>query len=175
MGSGEIYSRFQIPVPPEIAHRISLRAAEIVRKTAPRGPNNSRRFIRATWQKGQIGIHVPPQAEHLIYLNYGWAPFIPKGLEGKTVPMRMPNGSIIFRRAKGVGRPRILTRDNTGKIITSKIAWKNPGFTGLGFIEAGLRQAVLEWRDTLNPPDLIAMMRKVNGPVGDFFRRLTRG
>src|SRR4051794_38933608 len=95
--SGEVYYKGKaISLPPEIAHRISLRAAEVVRRTAPRGPNNSRAKIRATWQRGQIGVHVPPEAIHLLYLDQGIRPFVMTALEGKTIPIRGPNGAISF-------------------------------------------------------------------------------
>lgn len=91
MGSGDIYLKGKaLQVSQQVAHQISLRAAEIIRRTAPRGINNSRRLIRATWQKGQIGVHIPPQAIHLLYLDQGIKPFIMNSLEGKAQPLDEP-------------------------------------------------------------------------------------
>jgi len=84
------YRGKQIPISPDVAHQISLRAAEIVRRTAPVGPNNSRRLVRATWQRGQIGIHIPPQAIHLLYLDQGIQPFVMTALEGKAQGLDEP-------------------------------------------------------------------------------------
>lgn len=176
MPRGEVtYKGKALPIPPEVAHRISLRAASIVRQTAPRGPNNSRRFIRETWQKGQVGVHIPPQAIHLYYLDQGIRPFVMKNLEGKTIPIRNPDGSISFRRAKGVGKPSILTRDESGKIIHSKIRWRYPGVEPMNFIQPAINQAIQEWIAAQKPRDMMTLLQKAPGDLGRFFRKLKRG
>lgn len=175
LGSGEVYYKGRsIQLPPEVAHQISLRAAEIVRRTAPLGPNNSRRFIRATWQRGQIGVHIPPRAIHLLYLDRGIRPFVMKSLEGKTIPMRGPDGSIQFRTAKNVGKPQIMTRDESGRIIYSKLRWRFPGIEPMNFIQPAINQAIEEYFKRLPTDDMLAMLQRMPGPIGAFFGRIKK-
>ena len=175
LGSGEIYYKGrQIPLSPDVAHAISLRAAEIVRRTAPVGPRNSRRLVRATWQRGQVGVHIPPQAIHLLYLDQGIRSFIMKSLEGKTIPIRNPNGSISFRVAKNVGRPQILTRDEQGKIIHSKLSWRFPGIEPMNFIQPAIQQAIREYFTSLSSADMMESLQKSPGALGEFFSRFKK-
>lgn len=175
LGSGEVYFKGrQVQVSPEVAHQISLRAAEIVRRTAPVGPNNSRRLIRATWQRGQVGIHVPPEAIHLLYLDQGIKPFVMHSLEGKTIPIRGPGGSISFRVAKNVGKPQIMTRDEEGHIITSKIRWRYPGVEPMNFIQPAIRQAIEEYFKSLDSKQMIESLAASGGELAKFFGRFTK-
>lgn len=157
MPSNQYYSN-DLQIPADVAHRISLRAAEIARQNAPRGPRNSRARIRATSSTGKIGIYVPPSAEHLIYLDAGIAPFVMYSLEGKTIPIRNKDGSINFRKAKGVGSNRITTRDRRGRIINSEKKWKHPGTQPLNFIDKALDQAIAEWVDSLKSDDILDIL-----------------
>lgn len=172
MGPSEIYYKGKlVQVSPKVAHEISLRAAEIIRRTAPRGPHNSRRLIRATWQRGQIGVHIPPQAIHLLYLDQGIKPFLMKSLEGKVIPIRGPGGSISFRTAKNVGRPQILSRDERGRINYSKLAWRYPGVEPMNFIQPALRQAIQEYFEGLNTSEVMEELQEMPGAIGEFFSR----
>lgn len=172
--AGDIYYKGKaLNVPPEIAHGISLRAAEIVRRTAPRGEHNSRSLIQATHQRGQIGIYIPPAAIHLLYLDRGIKPFLMTALEGKTIPIRTPNG-IIFRRAKNVGQTKIISRNERGQIIYSKLAWRYPGVEPMNFIEPAFKQAIQEYFLSLQNDDMMAALQKMEGPVGEFFSRFKK-
>lgn len=174
-GSGDIYYKGRmVQVSPPVAHQISLRAAEIIRRTAPRGENNSRRLIRATYQRGQIGIHIPPEAIHLLYLDRGIRPFVMKSLEGKTIPIRGPGGVIQFRRAKNVGRPQVLSRDERGRINYSKIAWRYPGVEPMNFIQPAMRQAISEYFESLTGGDMMEELQSMPGSIGEFFRRFQK-
>lgn len=175
LGSGEVYYKGkQVQISPDVAHAISLRAAEIVRRTAPVGPNNSRRLIRATWQRGQVGVHVPPAAMHLLYLDQGIKPFIMTSLEGKTIPIRGPGGAISFRVAKDVGKPSILTRDENGQIIYSKIRWRYPGVEPMNFIQPAIRQAIQEYFQSLDSGKMIEALQASGGELGKFFNRFKK-
>jgi len=181
MATSEVYYKGRsIPVPPEVAHAISLRAAEIVRQTAPRGPSNSRALVRATWQKGQIGVHIPPQAAHLIYLDQGIKPFLMTHLEGKTIPIRQPDGSIAFRRVKGVGTPKILSRDENGAIVTGKLKWAYPGVEPMNFIQPAIQQAISEWIQSImktpgaQSDQMMTMLQGMPGEIGKFFSRFKK-
>lgn len=175
MGSGEVYFKGKVvQVSAPVAHEISLRAAEIIRRTAPRGQNNSRRLIRATWQRGQIGVHIPPQAIHLLYLDQGIKPFVMKALEGKTIPIRNPNGSISFRRAKNVGTPQILARDERGRVNYTKLSWRFPGVEPMNFIQPALRQAITEYFQGLSGSDMLEQLQAMPGEIGRFFQRIRK-
>lgn len=159
MPSSQYYDG-NIQIPADIAHKISLRAAELARQYAPRGPRNSRSRIRATSSQGKVGIYIPPGADHLLYLDKGIAPFIMYNLEGKTIPIRNKDGSINFRKARGVGKTNITTRDNKGRIMSSNKKWKHPGIQPLNFIERALDQAVSEWVDSLQSEDVIELLNQ---------------
>lgn len=128
------------------AARISNRAAELVRQRAPVGPKRSRNLIRPTYRRGVIGVSIPPKAVHLYYLDRGIRPFTMWSLQGKTIPIRDQAGNIHFRKATNVGE-RIIVRDEKGRIITTKIAWRHPGVPAMDFIEPAIRQAMQEWLD----------------------------
>lgn len=160
MANSSRYYDDSIKLPAEIAHQVSLRAAELARQYAPRGPRNSRAKIRATGATGKIGVYVPPNAEHLLFLDQGIAPFIMYDLEGKTIPIRNADGSISFRKAKGVGTTRISARNAKGQIVGSEKKWKHPGTKALNFIEKALDQAVSEWVDSLQSEDVLELLNQ---------------
>lgn len=161
------------PLPAAVAHQISVRAAELARQYAPRGPRNSRRRIRATSEQGRVGIYVPDDAQHLIYLDQGIAPFIMKDIEGKTIPIRNPDGTISFRKAKNVGG-RIVARTSEGRFApgNGSIRWRHPGTKPLNFIDKALNQALQEWVDSLNAEDILDLLKQYPGALGDLFRKL---
>lgn len=140
-------------IDPEVAHEISLKAARYVRRNAPvravylPGEEPSRNLIRATWRKGMVGVHFPERANHLWMLDQGIRPFVMWSLAGKTVPMRMPDGSIVYRVASHVGEPKIVKRDDKGRIAPGgvKIRWRHPGVKPMGYIEPSVRAAVRDW------------------------------
>ncbi len=83
---------------------------------------------------------------HLWALNNGFDAFIMRGLIGKTIPIRLPNGMTIFRRAteENVGAHRITSRDpKTGRIQVGNkpIAWRHPGHRALQFVQQGIQRA----------------------------------
>ncbi len=80
-------------------------------------------------------------------LNNGFAPYIMTGLIGRTIPIRLPSGVMIFRRAtaENVGARRIqdASRDKkTGRILPGNkpIAWRHPGHPAMKFVQRGISQ-----------------------------------
>ena len=142
---GSTYASYPFWISPEASAEISKRAAQLVQQNAPDGPNHSRLKVRATTETGAIGVYIPPEAAHLVYLDRGFGAFNMYSLEGKTIPIRGPGGIINFRKAVGVGRRKIVTRDERGRIITSKIAWRHPGVDAMNFIVPSIQKAVREW------------------------------
>lgn len=151
LGYVSMNSRFTLP--DAVAHEISLKAAKYVRRAAPvravywPGESPSRNLIRATWRKGKIGVHFPERANHLWMLDQGIRPFTMWSLEGKTVPLRLPNGAVIYRVASRVGQPKIVKRDEYGRIAPGgvKTRWRHPGVKPMGYIIPSVRRAVRDW------------------------------
>lgn len=80
------------------------------------------------------------------YLNRGFKGFVMKQLIGKTVPIRLKDGTIIFRKAtaQNVGKKQISKRDpKTGMIMTGNkpVAWRHPGVKPMRFAEKGIMAA----------------------------------
>lgn len=80
-------------------------------------------------------------------LDQGIKPFVMWSLAGKTIPMRMPDGSIKFRVATRVGEPKIVKRDEQGRIAPGgvKIRWRHPGVKPMGYIVPSVRRAIRDW------------------------------
>ena len=162
-----ILNQNSLHLPDTEALRISIRAAEIAQRLAPRGPKGSASKIRPTPIKGQVGLYIPQDAIHLIYLDKGFKPFIMWSLEGKTIPIRGPDGRIHFRKAVGVGQHRITVRDSGGRIVSSDIKWRHPGVKPMWFLERALQQALKEWNESLKDPQNLRNALRGTA-IGDF-------
>lgn len=169
--SENIYFVQNVPIPEEDAREISLRAAQLVRQNAPRGQNNSRRLVRATWQKGSIGLVFPEKASHLLYIDRGIKPFMMYELEGKTIPIRGQDGKLSFRVAKNVGRSQISSRNSKGQIEFSKKRWRHPGIKPQNFVDKAFQQALKEYLAKLKGKDIVSIMKQAEGEAGEFFNR----
>jgi len=147
-------------MPSNITRKISERAAAIARQTAPKKTGKGASMLEATSAPGVIGIEVPAEVKYMIYQDQGTEPRLQTELAGKTIPIRNANGTISFRRAtdNNIGRVKIVSRNEKGEIIGSKISWKHPGIEGKHFIDKALRQAVSEWAQTATGQDLIRIL-----------------
>lgn len=83
-------------------------------------------------------------------------------LEGKTIPMRQPDGSIQFRVARGVGQRTITARDEKGRIVESKIKWRHPGLPRRDFLGSSLREAWLDYKSRLTKPEVVDLFMRVS-------------
>jgi hypothetical protein len=149
----------RLPIPEGDARQISFRAAELVRRAAPQGPRKSANLIRPTWRRGEVGVHFPPAAAHLLMLDRGIQPFLMTELEGKTIPIRDSNGQVHFFRVKGVGERRFPIRREDGT-FSSSIKWRYPGVAPRNFVEPSVRRAVEEYFARLNNRDIITILRQ---------------
>ncbi len=79
-------------------------------------------------------------------LNDGYKGFVMWGLVGKTVPIRLNSGQLIYRRAtlENVGKRRNSQRDARGRIQkgNSPIAWRHPGHVAMHFVQKGVMAAM---------------------------------
>lgn len=173
MTNSKSYFTTNIPIPEKDARDIATRAAQIIRQTAPKGQNDSRRMVRATWQKGSIGVVFPKKASHLLYLDKGVKPFIMYELEGKTIPIRGKDGSLVFRTAKNVGKPQITARNAKGQIQWTKRRWRHPGIEAQNFVDKAFQQALKEYVNRLKGSDIIEIIKQAEGEAGTILSNLT--
>jgi len=147
-------------MPKEVTEKISQRALQIVQLTAPRKTGRGVGQLRAYSAEGEVGIEIPDEVHYMEYQDQGIKPFVMKDLAGKTIPIRRPDGTIIFRRATedNVGRRRITARNEKGQIITSKITWRHPGLKPKNFIKNALDQAVREWVYSVEGREAVQML-----------------
>ena len=152
------------PVPQDITYEISRRALEIVKQRAPKQTGKGAAALRATNEEGSIGVQVPQDVVYMYYQEVGTEPHIQYELIGKTIPIRLPNGQVIFRKAtaENVGKRKIVSRNEKGQIMTSKIMWRHPGLKPLRYIQTGLEQAVSEWIDQLDADQIFRMLRETD-------------
>ena len=149
-----------IPVPKEITFQISKRALEIVKQKAPKDTGKGSSALQSTNEEGSIGVGIPEDVIYMYYQEVGTKPYIMWNLAGKTIPIRLPNGQVIFRRATAdnIGKRKITSRNEKGQIMTSKISWRHPGLRALHYIQDGLEQAAEEWIDQLDADQIIKML-----------------
>jgi hypothetical protein len=149
------------PLPDSACREISYLAARYVRALAPKGAHRGSHgfwFVRPTWRRGEVGVWIGPGGAHLMHQSRGIRPFIMWSLEGKTIPMRQPDGSVIFRKATRVGQRRIVTRDARGRIIRPGIRWRHPGLPRRDFIERGIEMGVREWVSRKTPQEVANLL-----------------
>ena len=148
------------PVPKQITFEISRRALEIVKQNAPKDTGKGAAALQATNEEGSIGVVVPEDVIYMYYQEVGTKPHIQYELIGKTIPIRLPNGQVIFRKAtaENVGKRKITSRNEKGQIMTSKIMWRHPGLKALRYIEKGLEQSASEWINQLDADQIIKML-----------------
>lgn len=81
------------------------------------------------------------------YLNRGYKGFVMRSLIGRTVPVKLPGGRVIFRKATAtnVGQRNISARDpRTGRIMAGNrpIRWYHPAQQPMRFVERGIENAM---------------------------------
>jgi hypothetical protein len=148
------------PVPQEITFEISKRALEIAQQNAPKKTGKGSAALRSINGDGYIGVQVPEDVIYMYYQEVGTKPHIQYELIGKTIPIRLPNGQVIFRKAtaENVGKRKIISRNEKGQIMASKIMWRHPGLKPLRYIQNGLQQATSEWISQLDSGQIIRML-----------------
>lgn len=148
---------YSMLLPETITSQIARRAVEIAQQLAPKDTGSGAAAMSPVSGPGQVGMNVPA---HMKIQNYGSAPHIMRELAGKTIPIRTPSGEVVFRRAttENIGRNKIVSRNEKGQIVATKITWRNPGIKGQHFVEQGIQQAVKEWASTTTGSSIIRML-----------------
>jgi hypothetical protein len=94
---------------------------------------------------GEFGIGIHPWAYYMKYQNDGFPPFTMWALQGKTVPIRLPDGRVLFRVASNVGAPgKINKRDEKGRIAKGNtgVKWRHPGLKPKNFLDDAIDEAL---------------------------------
>lgn len=174
----------KIILPDKYCREISERAVQIAQTLAPKKTGRGAASFVPNTESGRVGINIPQEYDYMMIQNRGMKPFNMISLEGKTIPMRGPDGSIQFRTVKGAGRRKITTRDEKGRIISSKIAWRHPGLKPKNFLEKGIVQATQRWISELTPEkvreiilnsELRVLVQAVESPTKKTWRDQQRG
>lgn len=152
--------RDRFPIPAATATKISRRAVAIARANAPKRTGEGARMLRPMQRIGEVGIIVPAEAQHMIFQDQGIKSFKMEALAGKTIPIRLPSGQMIFRRcnAEDIGRRRITARDEKGRILESKLSWTHPGLAPKHFVDKAIRQAIDEWHADVDKRELLGIL-----------------
>lgn len=152
----------RLHLPLHVSNRISERAVEYARRTAPKRTGRGAASLTAVLnEQNQAGVRIPTGFEYMEFQEKGTRPRIMHELAGKTIPIRTPGGQIVFRRAtvENIGRHKITSRDELGRIITSKISWRYPGMKPKNFIKNALQRATKEELGTLTKTELIEILK----------------
>ncbi|MBQ1427960.1 MAG: hypothetical protein IIZ04_03785 [Aeriscardovia sp.] len=135
------------PVPSRLCKKISQDAVEIAKMYGKRRGWKSTAWLSPSFGVNKIGISTG-FAFWLQFQNRGTRPFIPWGLEGKTVPLpHKPSvfnpHSINFRKAVGVGQPGFVHDPEVYETLHWREAkWKNPGIKATYFLNKALHDAI---------------------------------
>jgi hypothetical protein len=146
-------------LPERETYKISRRAVEIAYDSAPKDTGSGASKLEAINAEGMIGIRAP---DYMLVQNFGAKPRIMYELAGKVIPIRLPSGEIIYRTAttSNIGKMKITSRDEKGKIISSKMSWRHPGIKGSHFIDNALKQAFNEWARSLGSDGTISLLEE---------------
>lgn len=146
-------------LPERITYQISRRAAEIAYDTAPKDTGSGAAKLQPINAEGMVGIRAP---DYMVVQNFGSKPRLMWELSGKVVPIRLPSGQIIFRTAtaSNIGKTRIVSRDERGRIVSSKVNWRYPGLKGSHFIDNAIKQAFNEWARGLSGPGVVKFLEE---------------
>lgn len=140
----------------DVARRLAQDAVILARLKAEEQMNITPATLSALYpianKDGSFGIGIEPRAYYLYFQDRGIRPFTMYELEGRTIPIRLPNGTVIFRKAKNVGKPgRIKDRDEKGRIMKGNVGvkWRHPGLPPKNFIEWGIEESIRQNQDNI--------------------------
>lgn len=117
------------------------------RTTAPGRLRDSINVHASSGANGHHQFVVTVGEKYGMYLNRGFKGFVMSALIGRNVPIRLPNGAVIFRHASAtaVGQRRITARDpKSGRIMAGNrpLRWYHPGVQPMRFVERGIQNAM---------------------------------
>lgn len=136
-----------IPLPENLARKISDKAAQIARQEmSGRGWKSGRSLVPYA-KTGQVGIKT--SVRYLLFQESGTKPFLMKWVEGKTIPMGCAQGDgPHFRKGSGVGQPGYVNIPHKGQVWRNQ-KWRHPGLKPTGIMHRAITQAIQESRQDL--------------------------
>ena len=137
----------RIPIPEEMARRISDRAVQYAREEMQGRGWSSSRSLQPFPKKGQVGIKT--SVRYLLYQESGTKPFLMKWVEGRTIGMgcKMGDGPH-FRRGSHVGEPGYVDIPHVGR-VWRKQKWLHPGLKPTNIMHNAIRRAIQEERHNI--------------------------
>lgn len=139
----------RIPLPEDLARKISDKAVQIARQEMQGKGWSSSRSLVPMAKTGQVGIKT--SVRYLLYQESGTKPYLMKWVEGRTLPMgcKMGDGPHFRRAAKGVvGTPGYVDIPHQGK-VWRKARWRHPGLKPTNIMHNAIKRAIQESRGDL--------------------------
>lgn len=132
----------RVPAPKELCTQVSTRAVQFAREDiASRGWSDKAMQALVTHaDEGRIGIQTT--LKYVMHQNRGIRPFVMYWAEGRTIPLKGPDGTH-FVRAKGVGTPGWVTLPGGVRKWRDQ-RWRHPGLKPKNFLESALNRAVTD-------------------------------
>jgi hypothetical protein len=138
----------RVGLPVQFTSAISERAAQTCRQDIKgRGwSQKSSGSILAFPREGTAGLRTT--LNYIMFQNRGIRPFVMWSLEGKTIPMKDPDGTTRFIKATRVGQPGWVTLPGNVRVWREQ-RWKHPGLEPKRFMEDAITGAIQEYKPTL--------------------------
>lgn len=161
-----------IPMPKKYTEEINKRALEYAQQRAPKKTGKGAQNMTSDPQEGQINIVFPRPYDYMYYQEVGTKSRVMWELAGKTIPIQLPDGTTIFRKAtaQNIGRRRITSRNEKGQIVTSKLSWWHPGIKPKRFASAGMQQAWQEFSASIDSNKAYEIIKE--SQVGPIFKSM---
>lgn len=112
----------------------------------------------------KIGIGINEKYHYLVYQDKGFASFVMRWALGRTIPIHLPNGKVIYRKCTNVGlfrtgyeghpgRRNYWYRGSDGKLapkFQQRRSWTHPGLEPKNFIRQGVLEAIKAGREEID-------------------------
>lgn len=153
----------RIPLPSSETQKISRRAVEIIKTTAPKKTSNAVNQILPSWQDGIVNIVVPEGAQYILKYDQGENEQPITTVSDRVIPIREADGSIAFRRINrdDVGKAPLVTRaPGDGQLTDGKPLWIKQATPGQFFIDRAVERSAQEWSKGLTADDPIKILQE---------------
>jgi hypothetical protein len=151
---------------------INSRALELAKDKAPKKTGAGAAAMLSSPSDGRITIVFPKPRDYMFYQEVGTKSRVMYELIGKTIPIQLPDGTTIFRKAtaENVGRRRITSRDAQGRIVSSKLSWWHPGIKPKRFAASSMDQAFREFTASVDSPKALDILK--NSDVSEIIKTM---
>jgi hypothetical protein len=138
-----------IPLPEDLARKVSDKAVQIARQDMTGKGWKSARTLVPRASTGSVGITT--SVRYLLYQESGTQPFLMKWVEGRTLPMgcKQGDGPHFRHAARGVvGTPGYVDIPHQGRVWRPQ-RWRHPGLKPTNIMHNAIRQAIKESRSDI--------------------------